>query len=99
MNTEGSFSNSTYEDQIQIAERELSSFLRAVTELFGPEQAELSTEDWLDEAAQMGSPPGGTNRDWRAVTIAAAARLTNRPANAQHRRSDRGIGEGLGSNA
>jgi hypothetical protein len=49
MDKEESFRNSTCEDQINMAERELSAFIRAVTELFSPEQARLSTEDWLDE--------------------------------------------------
>jgi hypothetical protein len=45
MNTQESFDNSTYTDQIHLAERELASFIGAVTELFGPEQAKLSAED------------------------------------------------------
>jgi len=75
---EKSFSNSNCENQVRMAERELSAFIRAVTELFGPEQARLSTEDWLDEAELMDSPPRATSRGWRAVTIAASARLANR---------------------
>jgi hypothetical protein len=39
MDKEKSFCNSTCEDQINMAERELSAFIRAVTGLFGPEQA------------------------------------------------------------
>jgi len=39
MDKEESFCNSTCEDQINMGERELSAFIRAVTELFGPEQA------------------------------------------------------------
>ena len=41
MDKEEPFCNSTCEDQINMAERELSAFIRAVTELFGPEQARL----------------------------------------------------------
>jgi hypothetical protein len=78
MDKEESFCNSTCEDQINMAERELSAFIRAVTELFGPERARLSTEDWLDESERMDSPPRATSRDWRAVTVAASARLANR---------------------
>ena len=40
-----------------MAERELASFIRAVTELFGPEQARLPTEDWLEESELIDSPP------------------------------------------
>ena len=78
MDKEESFGNSTCEDQVNMAERELSAFMLAVTELFGPEQAGLSAEDWLDESEQMDSPQRATSRDWRAVTVAASARLANR---------------------
>ena len=57
MNKEEPVRNSTCQDQINMAERELSAFIRAVTELFGPEQAGLSTEDWLDESELMDGPP------------------------------------------
>ena len=36
------FSDPIYEEQTYLAERELSSFIAAVTKLFGPEQAKLS---------------------------------------------------------
>jgi len=85
MNTEESFSNSNYTDEMQVAERELSAFISAVTELLGPEQAELSTEDWLHESELIDSPAQSTSRDWRAVTIAASARLANRLTVALHR--------------
>jgi hypothetical protein len=78
MNERDSFSDSIYEEQMRLAERELSSFLAAVTELYGPEQAGVSTEDWLDESELMDGPPRSEARNWRAVTIAAAARLANR---------------------
>ena len=87
MDEEESFCNSTYEDQINMAERELSAFIRAVTELFGPAQARLSTEDWLDESELMDSPPRATSRDWRAVTVAASARLANRGTPARDHRT------------
>ena len=72
------FSNSTYEEQTHVAERELSSFMTAVKELYGPEEASLSANDWLDESELMDSPPRSEMRDWRAVTIAASARLASR---------------------
>ena len=78
MNREESFSSSTYEDQIHMAERELAAFISAVKERIGPDQARLSADDWLDESELMDSPPRSTNREWRAVTVAAAARLANR---------------------
>jgi hypothetical protein len=79
------FSNTIYIDQTHRAERELSSFINAVTELFGAEQAQVATEDWLEEAELMDSAPRSISRDWRSVTIAAAARLANRIDAAQHR--------------
>jgi len=87
MDNEESFCNSTCEDQISMAERELASFIGAVKELFGPEQAGLSTEDWLDESELMECPPRATSRDWRAVTVAASARLANRVTAARDRRT------------
>jgi hypothetical protein len=78
MNTKESFSNSTYTDQMHREESELSAFIEAVTESFGPDVAKLSAEDWLDESELMDSPPRSTSRDWRAVTVAASARLANR---------------------
>ena len=72
------FSDSIYEEQMQLADRELSSFIAAVTELYGRKQAELAAEDWLEESDLIDSPPRSEERDWRAVTIAASARLANR---------------------
>src|SRR5208282_1312807 len=86
MDKEESFRNSTCEDQINMAERELSAFIRAVTELFGPEQAPLCADDWLDESELRDCPPRSTSRDWRAVTVAASARLANRVIAAGDRR-------------
>ena len=78
MNTKESFSNSICKQQTQMAEREFSAFISAVNELFGPEQAQLSAVDWLDELESMNSQTGSTNRHWRAVTVAASARLASR---------------------
>jgi hypothetical protein len=44
---------------LRSAERELSAFLAAVKELFGPEQASISQKDWLDEAELNDSLPLG----------------------------------------
>lgn len=78
MNSDQSFDNLAYEDQMHLAERELAAFIRAVKQLFGAESALLSAEDWLDESQLMDSPPHATSRDWQAVTVAASARLANR---------------------
>jgi hypothetical protein len=78
MNTKESYSNSICKQQTQMAEREFSAFIRAVKELLGPNQAQLSAVDWLDELELMDRQRGSTSRDWRVVTIAASARLANR---------------------
>jgi hypothetical protein len=55
--------------------------------LHGPEQAQLSAIDWLDELELMGSQPGSTSQDWRALTIAASAQLANGLKAGPHDRS------------
>ncbi len=86
MDERESFSDLIYEEQAYLAERELSAFIQSVTELFGPEQARTSAEDWLEEAELMDSPPVLTERNWRSVTIAASARLATRIDASRHRR-------------
>jgi hypothetical protein len=85
MSMEETFSSSTCEDEIYVAERELAAFIGAVTQLFGPEQARLSAEDWLDESGLMDSSQRSTSRDWRAVTVAASVRLANCLYTSMHR--------------
>jgi hypothetical protein len=92
MNSQQQLCNWNYAAEMGIAERELSAFIGAVTELFGPEEAKLAAQDWLDESELMDSPPRSTSRNWRAVTMAASGRLANRLAVAQHRRSDHRLG-------
>jgi len=64
-------------DATTMAERELSAFFIAVTALYGPEQAEASAEDWLRELMASNGLPTST-REWRTLTIAAAAQLASR---------------------
>ena len=85
MNTKESFSNSICTEQTQMAERELSAFISAVNQLFGPQQAQISALDWIDELDLMDSQSGFTSRAWRAVTVAASVRLANRLNAAMHR--------------
>lgn len=61
----------------RMAERELSAFLTAVTDLFGPEQARESADDWLSELVACNDVPA-SSREWRTLTISAAARLASR---------------------
>ncbi|MGD0211878.1 MAG: hypothetical protein ABSB87_01520 [Terriglobales bacterium] len=76
--TEEPFDNSTYADEMHMEESELSAFVSAVKEMFGSEQARLAAEAWLEESELLDTPPRSTNRDWRAVTVAASARLADR---------------------
>jgi hypothetical protein len=85
MNDRESFSNETYEEQTHLAERELSSFVAAVTKLFGPDEAKVAADDWLDESDVMDSAPRSEARDWRSVTIAPSARLADRVDAARYR--------------
>jgi hypothetical protein len=60
-----------------MAERELSAFFKAVTELYGSEQAELSAEDWLGELIESDVLPAST-REWRSITGKASNRFARR---------------------
>ena len=60
-----------------MAERELSAFFNAVRETFGPEQAELSAEDWLHELTASDGLPAST-RQWRLITTKVSTRLARR---------------------
>jgi hypothetical protein len=60
-----------------MAERELSAFLNAVTQLFGSEQAELSAKDWLRELIVVDGLPAST-QEWRLITAKASTRLASR---------------------
>jgi hypothetical protein len=64
-------------DLATMAEQEFSAFFRAVTDSFGPEQAQLSAEDWLHEVVEMDRLPASM-REWRRFTVKVAARLANR---------------------
>jgi hypothetical protein len=78
MNEHESLSDLTCEEQAHLAERELSSFFSAVETLYGPEHARLSAQDWLHESGLIYSQPLSKEQNWRAVTIAASARLADR---------------------
>jgi hypothetical protein len=64
-------------DLITMAERELSAFFNAVTQSFGPEQAELSAEDWLQELIEIDALPASA-REWRLITANVSTRLASR---------------------
>lgn len=68
----------SFDSQMKMAERELGAFMSAVMSLYGCEQARISAQDWLDEFESMHVAAELTSREWRQITIAAAARLANR---------------------
>jgi len=63
-------------DLMTMAERELSAFFNAVTQLFGSEQAELSAEDWLHELIGIDGLPTSA-REWRLITAKVSTRLAS----------------------
>ena len=63
---------------MNMAKRELGAFLSVVTDLYGSEEARISAEDWLEEFGTTDNLPGSTDREWRLITIGAAARLAKR---------------------
>ena len=60
-----------------MAERELSAFFNAVTQLFGSEQAELSAEDWLQELIEIDDLPTSVPKR-RSITAKVSTRLAIR---------------------
>jgi hypothetical protein len=64
-------------EEATTAEQELTAFFKAVMNLFGPEQAELSADDWLNELTATEALPSSM-REWRSITLKASARLAAR---------------------
>jgi|HubBroStandDraft_6_1064221.scaffolds.fasta_scaffold658036_2 hypothetical protein len=64
-------------DLMRMAEQELAACFRAVTELFGSEQAEVSAKEWLHEL-MASHPLPDSSRQWRDITIKVLARLASR---------------------
>jgi len=48
---------------MNMAERELAAFMSAVTDLYGPEQARIAAEDWVEQFESMDTLPGLTPRE------------------------------------
>ena len=66
------------DDLVHMAERELAAFVGAVNELFGSEEARISTAEWIEELLAADRPIGPDITDWRRITIIASSRLANR---------------------
>jgi hypothetical protein len=71
------YSNHPCPDLATMAERELSAFFNAITQLFGSEQAGISADDWLHELIEIDRLPAST-REWRLITAKASTRLASR---------------------
>jgi hypothetical protein len=65
-------------DMMTSAERELGAFISAVTASFGPQEARIAVEDWLEELELMDPVSKLSESVWRTITIASAARLAVR---------------------
>ena len=62
---------------LEMAERELAAFVGAVTKLYGAVQAELATQEWLQQlSANQGMPASA--KELRRITVNASARLAGR---------------------
>src|ERR1700688_3033108 len=70
-------SDSGCTDLMTMAERELSAFFNAVTEVFGAEQAEISAADWWQKVIDI-EGRRATSREWRLITAKASTRLASR---------------------
>jgi hypothetical protein len=70
-------SNPPCADLMTTAERELSAFFNAVTQLFGSEQAKLSADDWLQELVAINDLPA-SNREFRLITARVTSQLAGR---------------------
>jgi hypothetical protein len=64
-------------DLQKMGEQELSAFFNAATQLFGPELAQLSADDWLHELVEIDALPASA-REWRLITAKVSTRLASR---------------------
>lgn len=70
----------TCTELLNMAQRELTALFRAVTELFGAQQAEASAEDWLNEMEGRDTLPASA-REWRQITARVITQLADRCGN------------------
>jgi|GEM_PF-3686002 len=75
MNVHELFSHSIGEEQNPLEDHELAGFISSVKEVFGAKRALAAMQIWLEEADLADIPPISIGRDWRAVSIAASARV------------------------
>jgi len=75
MKAHGLLPRSIYEEQNLSEDRELTRFINSVEEMCGAERTLAAMQIWLEEADLADIPPISFSRDWRAVSIAASARV------------------------
>jgi hypothetical protein len=71
----------TYADQTHMAKLELCAFICAAMDLFGPDDAKLAAQDWLNELLLVDSQPrqaeiGGRSRLANSLTTICSPELT-----------------------
>ena len=60
------------------AEKELAAFYEAVFRRYGPKEARIAAQDWIEELETMDWPVDGAPPHWRHVTMVAADCLASR---------------------
>jgi hypothetical protein len=60
------------------AKRELAAFYHAVDSLYGPKEATMAAQDWIDQLEILDWPANGALPNWQRVTIGAANCLASR---------------------
>jgi hypothetical protein len=65
-------------DPLVGAQSELAAFYGAVSVLYGPEAAMQAASDWVEELERSNRLGGGSQEDWRRMTIVAADNLASR---------------------
>jgi hypothetical protein len=60
------------------AESEFAAFYEAVFRRYGPKEARMAAQDWIEEVETMDWPADGALPHWRYVTIVAANCLASR---------------------
>jgi hypothetical protein len=54
------------------AKKELAAFYQTVCSLYGPKEAGMAAQDWIEQLETMDWPADGAAPNWRHVTIGAA---------------------------
>jgi hypothetical protein len=65
-------------ESMMTAERELAAFYETVFRRYGPKEARIAAQDWIEELETMDWPVDGALPHWRHVTIVAADCLASR---------------------